>query len=144
MNSTHTMQNQQQRNLALCLVCVPGCLILQHCPGIQFNLHKWGCGTSTNSVYYRISVHITQFLVGVVVQDRLKVGVVAQTFVWSVENFVYALHASCYLLLCLGLSSHELGNYDQNYLINCYSGCNNYDPNIAWLKVCRYNKTLEY
>ena len=38
------------------------------CPGlpdfaalsrIPARLHKWGCGTSTNSVYYRISVRIS-------------------------------------------------------------------------------------
>ena len=68
-------------------------------------LHKWRCGTSINSVYYRISVCISQCLVGVVVHNRLKVGVVHKI-----------LHALCkyyiYFLLCPGLSSHKLGNYD--------------------------------
>ena len=55
------------------------------CPGLPdfaalsrnpAQLHKWRCGTSMNSVYYRISVRISRCLVGVAVHNRPKVGVV--------------------------------------------------------------------
>ena len=35
--------------------------------------HKWGHGTSINSVYYQISDHISWYLVGMVVHNRPKV-----------------------------------------------------------------------
>ena len=64
------------------------------CPGLPdfaalsrnpAQLHKWRCGTSINSVYYRISVRISRYLVGVAVRNRPKVGVVAQKWAWSVK-----------------------------------------------------------
>ena len=48
-------------------------------------LYKWRCGTSINSVYYRISVRISRCLVGVAAHDRPKVGVVDQKWAWSVN-----------------------------------------------------------
>ena len=48
-------------------------------------LYKWRCGTSINSVYYRISVRISRCLVGMAVHDRPKVGVVDQNWAWSVN-----------------------------------------------------------
>ena len=64
------------------------------CPGLPdfaalsrnpARLYKWRCGTSINSVYYRISVRISRCLVGVAVHDRPKVGVVDQKWAWSVN-----------------------------------------------------------
>ena len=64
------------------------------CPGLPdfaalsrnpARLHKWRCGTSINSVYYRISVRISRCLVGVAVHNRPKVGVVSQKWAWSVN-----------------------------------------------------------
>ena len=83
------------------------------CPGLPdfaalsrnpVRLHKWRCGTSINSVYYRISVRISRCLVGVAVHNRPKVGVV--------HKFSHALYVhSFYFLLCPGLSAYKLGNY---------------------------------
>ena len=64
------------------------------CPGLPdfaalsrnpARLYKWRCGTSINSVYYRISVRISRCLVGVAVHDRPKVCVVDQKWAWSVN-----------------------------------------------------------
>ena len=64
------------------------------CPGLPdfaalsrnpARLYKRRCGTSINSVYYRISVRISRCLVGVAVHDRPKVGVVDQKLAWSVN-----------------------------------------------------------
>ena len=86
------------------------------CPGlpdfaalsrIPARLHKWRCGTSTNSVYYRISVRISQCLVGVAIHNRLKVDVVAEEWAWSVKFHAHSL----YFILCPVLSSYKLGNY---------------------------------
>ena len=64
------------------------------CPGLPdfaalsrnpARLHKWRCGTSINSVYFRISVRISRCLVGVAVHNRPKVGVVSQKWAWSVK-----------------------------------------------------------
>ena len=48
-------------------------------------LHKWRCGTSINSVHYRISVCISRCLVGVAIHNRPKVGVVIQKWAWSIK-----------------------------------------------------------
>ena len=64
------------------------------CPGLPdfaalsrnpARLHKWRCGTSINSVYYRISVRISRCLVGVAVHNRPKVGVVSPKWAWPVK-----------------------------------------------------------
>ena len=64
------------------------------CPGLPdiaalsrnpARLHKWRCGTSINSVYYRISVHISRYLVGVAIHNRPKVGVVTGKWAWSIK-----------------------------------------------------------
>ena len=64
------------------------------CPGLPdfaalsrnpARLYKWRCGTSINSVYYRISVRKSRCLVGVAVHDRPKVGVVDPKWAWSVK-----------------------------------------------------------
>ena len=64
------------------------------CPGLPdfaalsrnpARLHKWRCGTSTSSVYYRISVRISRYLVGVAIRNRPKVGVVIRKWAWSIK-----------------------------------------------------------
>ena len=64
------------------------------CPGLPdfaalsrnpARLHKWRCGTSINSVYYRISVRISRYLVGVAIHNRPKVGVVIRKWAWSIN-----------------------------------------------------------
>ena len=64
------------------------------CPGLPdfaalsrnpARLHKWRCGTSINSVHYRISVRISRCLVGVVILNRPKVGVVIRKWAWSMK-----------------------------------------------------------
>ena len=86
------------------------------CPGLPdfatlsqnpARLHKWRCGTSINSVHYRISVRISRCLVGVAIHNRPKVGVVIRKWAWSIN---FRAHYFC-ILHCPGLSSHKLGNY---------------------------------
>ena len=64
------------------------------CPGLPdftalsrnpARLHKWRCGTSINSVHYRISVRISRCLVGVATHNRPKVGVVVRKWAWSIK-----------------------------------------------------------
>ena len=86
------------------------------CPGLPdfaalsrnpARLHKWRCGTSISSVYYRISVRISRYLVGVAIRNRPKVGVVIRKWAWSIK--FRARFAR--VIRCPGLSSHKLGNY---------------------------------
>lgn len=77
------------------------------CPALARCLDKWGCGTSLNPVYYRISVHISRYLVGVAVHDRPKMGVVDQKWVWSK---LFRAHY-IYFHLCPAVFSHKVGNY---------------------------------
>ena len=99
-------------NLVCCILVLPSLLhIVAKCPGLAgtvpdfgpmsrlcpglpdfaalsrnpARLHKWRCGTSINSVYYRISVRISRCLVGVTVHNRPKVGVVSPKWAWSVK-----------------------------------------------------------
>jgi hypothetical protein len=89
------------------------------CPGLPdfaalsrnpARLHKWGCGTSINSVYYQLLFRISRYLVGVVVHDRSKVGVVSQKWAWP--DFSRSLCA--HYILYPRLSSHKFGNYAAN------------------------------
>ena len=74
------------------------------CPGLPdfaalsrnpARLHKWRCGTSINSVYYRISARISRCLVGVSIQNRPKMGVVIRKWAWPIKfrtRFARVLH----------------------------------------------------
>ena len=73
---------------------VPICLVLQYCPSLAW-LHKSGCSTSMNSVYYQIAVHISRYLVGVVVHNRPKVGVV-EKWAWFVK---FGTHFTCVIFI---------------------------------------------
>ena len=95
------------------------------CPGlpdfaalsrIPARLHKWRCGTSINSVYYRISVRISRCLVGMAIHNCPKVGVV--------RKISRALRTRS--LLCPSLSCYKLGNYAFNYCKRAQAGSSHY------------------
>ena len=90
------------------------------CPGLPdfaalsrnpAQLHKWRCGTSINSVYYRMSARISRCLVGVAIHYRPKVGVVNKFFA-RINSILYDVP---------GLSSHKLGNYDIHTYIHVHT-----------------------
>ena len=90
------------------------------CPGLPdfaalsrnpARLHKWRCGTSINSVHYRISVRISRCLMGVAIHNRPKVGVVIRKWAWSI-NFRARFARVNSILYVVPVSSHKLGNYD--------------------------------